>query len=311
MDARTTALRESLKELLKELEEGRGRKSDDFKEKSVKESKEVTAPKRVSDRLVSVEAQREEAERLRLSRFEEQSRNRDTRRNRWLDEQAQRLVAKLRRSYEKLMGIQWERKKGEQSSDEEDDSSDDEQSAARSEATADERVPSRSGRGSRNGAASGRTSRGAGSKRGRGAGVRVTRNQGHSTLNLAESGSDADGSETESESEEWAGGDEEDEEDDKGCEVCGAVEPPEDGSNPILLCDNNKCDKQYCIKCVGLDEVPAGKWSVRQTQTQTQGKDAEPGRGRFILPLFICFGLFLCVASICRFCPEHAKARAK
>ena len=43
---------------------------------------------------------------------------------------------------------------------------------------------------------------------------------------------------------------EEEEAEDDGCIVCQTVSPPEDGSNPIILCD--KCDSQYCLKCVPL-----------------------------------------------------------
>ena len=223
-DERNDKLYIEVKSVLEELEAGRGRKEEALEEK--KSKKDPAAPKRVSDRLVTQELLREEAERIKAIKQLEDARHRNTRRNRWLDDVSQRTVAKLKRAVEKFLGIEREKKK------KEDDEEGDNESKA---SVTDDEAPER-----------GRTTRGGGSAKGvkKQRGGRVTRTRGR-----AANGSMAE-SETESEDEHDS--------DDEGCYVCATVDAPEDGSNPILFCD--KCDKQICLGCVPLERVPTGKF---------------------------------------------------
>lgn len=231
---RNAQLATKLREILGDLSEGRGRRTEEEEKKG---KKDVVAPKRVSDRLVTLEAAREEVERARLVRAEEESRSRYTRRNRWVDQMTQRNIGKVRRSYEKLMGIEHERRTKETASSSASDQEEEEDSDSE---TDDESHGRRSRKRKATDSRSGST-------------TRNTRNRGVARKNLAEP------SDTETE------GDDEDvaaepvvDSDDEGCAVCGTVIPPEDGSNPILLCDH--CDKQLCLHCIPLDRVPHGKF---------------------------------------------------
>jgi hypothetical protein len=243
-DPRNSKLISDLLAVVEELDAGRGRADADEEANAKLRKKELAAPKRISDRLVTQELAREEAERLRLIKWEEESRSRNTRRNRWLDDVAQRTLARVRRSFERLIGV--ERKKadadadGEAEGDESSGDDGDDGSSYQSQ-TDDEDAEVR--RTNRRSGGSGRAN-GSG---GRSRGSRVTRNQGRATASMAES-------ETESEAEggdDGAGG-----EDDEGCAKCGVVEPTD--ANPIILCD--RCDKQMCLRCIPLDKVPQGKF---------------------------------------------------
>lgn len=243
---RNDELIRKLKQLLEDLEMGRGRKVDLIEEEDTKSGshkkgkKDITpTPKRISDRLMSLEAAREEAERIRILRAEEESRARYTRRHRWIDEMSLRNLVKVRKAYEKFMNIETQRQQKDgsastSSSDDDDesrdsDATDEEDGGRRSSSTKRRKLNPSSGNG-----------------------ARVTRNRGKSTKNLAE-----DGSETEDEGDAGDGGGVIDS-DDEGCAVCGTIEPPADGSNPILLCDH--CDRQLCLHCIPLERVPTGKW---------------------------------------------------
>lgn len=221
-DDRNDKLYVEVKSLLEELEAGRGRAEEAIEEKGKK--KEPAAPKRVSDRLVTQELIREEAERIKAVKQVEDARQRNTRRNRWLDDVSTRTVAKLKRAVEKFLGIAREKTKKE-------DEEDAESKASVTDDEAPERRTTRGGGGSAKGVKKQR-------------GGRVTRNRGRqSNGSMAES-------ETESEAEVDS--------DDEGCYVCATVDAPDDGSNPILFCD--KCDKQICLGCVPLERVPTGKF---------------------------------------------------
>jgi len=240
---REVELISKLKGIVEELDEGKGRQS----EEETKKEKQPAAPppaKRVSDRLMHIELQREEMERLRLQKAEEESRARYTRRNRWLDEMAVKTIIKLRKVVDKLRG---EDKRGIEDGGEED------------EADAEVRRLNRRAERERR-------------ERERELAKRPnTRFRGKTTVNMAEQSSteteDEDDEEEEDEAEYQQDNNDDDEEDeyeededDEGCKVCGTVTPPEDGSNPIILCD--KCDAQYCLSCTPgkLDRVPEGSW---------------------------------------------------
>ena len=221
---RSRAVAAKLQEVLDDHNEGRHRQIIEEEAKGGKaKGKERAEPKRVSDRLVGLEAQREEAERLRIQRAEEDSRLRYTRRNKLLDRLSQRNINKVRKSFQTFTGIQPERKPKD-SSDEDENGSDSSSSSAHP-SSSDSETDDESGGGRR------RVTRG--TKQKKTAHGRNTRNHGRSKKSLKEL------SETESEQEEVS-------DDDEGCTICNTIVPPEDGSNPILLCDG--CDLQYCLK---------------------------------------------------------------